>query len=559
MTIEWRSGRTRADCPACGSSGDCVDVLVADSVVPKQARITLLRCPECGVGFLRDPVAPRYEEATEVAAGMSVDYYVEQGAGVDAMASLLQRLTPRMGRRFLEIGCGYGFALDFARSALRWTVQGVDPSPLAAAGSVALELPIARAYLDEETPIGDQFDVVLASEVLEHLDDPGQLLRSIRQRMASRGILVLTTPNLAAVLPSTAESVLGRLLSPGFHLVMFDREALQSILLRSGFAVARVEESAHSLVAFASPAPEGLAEVSVGPRQEDRGSLRGYLAARAETAAPSSALASGFAYRHFKECVNAGLYREARESRLRLAVVYRERYGLELEGPVAVDLGSNGIRPFNLTGVHFFSGMLELNDGAAGERAADHFAAAIAAANETLSNQRSLGLCDGETEDLRWQSRRHLALAWAASSPERALGALGDLAGATAEDGAAPGDVEATRASTFVRLVNAGAHDAAESLAETVAAELGLDALDSRAGGALPTRAALDALYCLAMLHLQRDRWTDAAALFALTVRLAERGSDSAADLIDLARAHEQHARALVKASLVHADRMAAS
>ena len=119
-----------------------------------------------------------------------------------------------------------------------------------------------------------------------------------------------------------------------------------------------------------------------------------------------------------------------------------------------------------------------------------------------------------------------------------------------AEDGAVPGDVEATRASTFVRLVNAGAYDAAESLAPTVAAELGLEALDSGEAGPPPTRTKLDALYSLAMLHLQRDRPTEAAALFALTVRLAERATEAAApDLIRLARAHERHARARLGAA----------
>ena len=553
MSIEWHRGRSAGTCPACGHSGESVEILVTDSVVPDRARITLLRCPDCGAGFLRGASAPLYGEIDQVAAGMAVDYYVEQGAGVDAMTSLLQRLTARAGRRFLDVGCGFGFALDFARLALRWEVQGVDPSPLAAAGAVALQVPVARGYLAEDSSIGQSFDVVLASEVLEHLEEPLELLRIIRSRISAQGVLILTTPNLAAAVPSTPEGVLGRLLSPGFHLVLFDGQALRLILGRAGFAAVRIEESEHTLVAFASPTVEGLAEVSEAPGSGDRAALRAYFSERVANLAPASALASGFAYRHFKECVNAGLYPEARESRTQLGRVYRERYGIDLNSPAPeAPAGgtSSAARPFNLTGVLFFSGMLELNDGGTGERAASLFSAAISAANGILAQQRAIGLCDGETEDLLWQSRRHLPLALAAINPDRALVALEALARATAADGAALGDVEATRASTFVRLVNGGAYAAAESLAARVAAELGLAALDAGDGGPRPKRAELDTLYCLAMLHFQRGRSTAAAALFALTVRLAEREPAAVADLIGLARAHERHARARIEASL---------
>ncbi|PYQ63227.1 MAG: hypothetical protein DMF53_10755, partial [Acidobacteria bacterium] len=139
----------------------------------------------------------------------------------------------------------------------------------------------------------------------------------------------------------------------------------------------------------------------------------GYFDTRAESSPPASALACGFAYRHFKECVNAGLYDEALPSRDRLARVYRERYGLALARPVL----EAGKIPFNLTGALFFSGILELNGLRRPGKAAEAFAAAVEAGDLLQESQNPFGLRDGETEALLAQSRRHLPMALAAAEP----------------------------------------------------------------------------------------------------------------------------------------------
>jgi SAM-dependent methyltransferase len=414
MRLHWLQHEVSARCPLCGAEGDKGAVLSTDHVLPGHPPVTLLRCPACGAAFLQDLTPPDYEsDMAEM-----LDYYVEQGAGIDLIVAPLLRLPSRSVRRCLEVGCSFGFALDFSRHAFGWEVLGVDPSPLAAAGAEALGLPVRRAYFSADLDLGPEpFDLAILSEVLEHIADPHALLAAIRDRLSSEGLLVLSTPNLDLVRPEMEEGALGRALSPGLHLVLYDRRALVRVLKRAGFAAVHIEESPETLRAFAARSPAALARLRPADPLAERALLRRYFADRAASAPPASAVACGFAYRHFKECVNAGLYEEAAASRDRLARVYRERFDLDLAKPA---LESGRRIPFNLTGALFFSGILELNGFGRPGKAAEAFAASIAAGGLLQESQNPFGLRDGETEALLSQSRRHLAMALGATEPERA-------------------------------------------------------------------------------------------------------------------------------------------
>jgi len=407
--LQWLQEEIRACCPLCGEEGPKSAVLATDHVLPGHPRVTLLRCPVCGAAFLQDLTPPDYETSLAV----QLDYYVEQGAGIDCIVAPLLRLPPESVRRCLDVGCSFGFALDFSRYAFGWEVLGVDPSPLASAGAAALDIPVRCTYFSAGLDLGPEpFDLVLCSEILEHLAEPHALLMAMRERLSPEGLLVLSTPNLEIVRKDTEEGALGRALSPGFHLVLYDRGALSRLLAQAGFSEVRIEESPETLRAFAACSPSALERMR--PAAPDR-ILRDYFGARAASAPPGSALACGFAWRHFKECVNAGLYQEAAASRAVLARIYQERFGLDLERPaeIAAWLQRRAPRPFNLTGALFFSGILELNGLRRPDRAAECFAAAVAAGSAMLEEQRPTGLCDGETESLTELSRKHLPMALA--------------------------------------------------------------------------------------------------------------------------------------------------
>jgi SAM-dependent methyltransferase len=506
MPFDWLQGVVTARCPVCGAEEEKRAVVTADHVIPGTPRITFLRCANCSAAFLDDLTPPDYGEETPE----MLEYYVEQGAGIDLIVAPLMRVPPASVRRCLEIGCSFPFALDFARFAFGWDVLGVDPSPLAVRGAAALGVPVRHAYFDASLDVGPEpLDLVLCSEILEHVADPHALLSAICERLAPDGLIVLSTPNATILQSDTEEGMLARALSPGFHLILYDAAALERVLRMAGFEHIVIDESYETLRAFGSRSAAPIQRLLPPDRAVARSLLRKYLGARKRDVPPGSALASGFAYRHFKECVNAGLYEEAIEAR---EFVWR-------------GLPSSRL-PFNLCCILFFSGILELNALGNPKKAAESFANAIDAGEKLPASSLPFALYDGETEMLLRQSRKHLPMALAATDPERAVREVEQLE--SMDRAQFPAELlDETRAQTFVRLVNAGAYQFAERLVPSIVNLIERD-----------PHGTLDPLYCLGMLALQQGRHEEAAELFHRVAVAAEQ-SPTQQHLVEPARHHE--------------------
>jgi SAM-dependent methyltransferase len=100
---------------------------------------------------------------------------------------LLRVLLPA-GGRLLDAGCGTGGNLAAFGGV------GVDPAPEAVAACRARGLDVRQAPV-EALPFPEaSFDVVLAADVLEHLDDDVAALRELRRVAAPGARLVVTVP-----------------------------------------------------------------------------------------------------------------------------------------------------------------------------------------------------------------------------------------------------------------------------------------------------------------------------------------------------------------------------
>lgn len=108
--------------------------------------------------------------------------------------SLVDRFIPKVDRpRILEVGCGTGGLL--ARLAQRGDAVGVDPSPLALQACDNRGLEAREAYLPDRIPFPPgSFDVVVASEVIEHVEDDRASVRALVDLLSPGGLLVLTVP-----------------------------------------------------------------------------------------------------------------------------------------------------------------------------------------------------------------------------------------------------------------------------------------------------------------------------------------------------------------------------
>lgn len=120
------------------------------------------------------------------------------GARRDAVSDFVGKIS---GAVALEIGCGSGEYLRVLEGAGASHVAGFDLSFLYARQARALS-GVAGVFQASASTIpvrSASVDIVLATEVLEHLPEPEVLLDEAERILAPGGQLVLTTPNPASM------------------------------------------------------------------------------------------------------------------------------------------------------------------------------------------------------------------------------------------------------------------------------------------------------------------------------------------------------------------------
>lgn len=157
------------------------------------------------------------------------------GAYEDRRLRLLAELA--VGRTVLDVG----YAQQPNPHLGRFHRTGIDLNP-----------PVAGAPRYEEELVGDvatiatrfpgrTFDTVICAELVEHLENPYQLLRDVRPLIAPGGKLLVSTPNPLAPPVVVAEALrLKRFFYTRDHLYYFLPRWVERMMDASGYDVERV-------------------------------------------------------------------------------------------------------------------------------------------------------------------------------------------------------------------------------------------------------------------------------------------------------------------------------
>jgi 2-polyprenyl-3-methyl-5-hydroxy-6-metoxy-1,4-benzoquinol methylase len=209
----------------------------------KIGAVEVLRCSGCGHGITMPPLADVsflyadrqtqdfQPDTTRIAAAIKDVAFAMQAR------KLLQQLdgTPN---RVLDFGCGSGqFTRALAKQLPHARVTGSDfhshpPAMLAGAAYVPI------AGLD---PVEGAFDLVIAMHVLEHSDDPRELLSRMARLARPGGTLVVEVPHVDC----PWNRLLGQKWDPWyvpFHRVHFSRLSLRKCFDDAGLSVVAVHD-----------------------------------------------------------------------------------------------------------------------------------------------------------------------------------------------------------------------------------------------------------------------------------------------------------------------------
>jgi SAM-dependent methyltransferase len=515
--VTWLPEEDRtATCPLCGADGPKPQLLRVTTLGLEQRPIELVRCPACELRFFPDLREPNTFAA---APEQAIDEHFELGIGLRGSVECLGRIDRARVRSMLEVGCGTGLTLDWARHVHGWEVLGADTSAMSERAVRELGVPIAHELVGAggSIPAG-AWDLVFACEVLEHVLDPAAFLAGIRQALAPGGVFLLRTPAAEGLAPERDAVPLVSILSPGYHPMLHTAGSLRRLLHEAGFGAVEVLREGDTLHAAASA--DRFAWDPEGTLPPD--AITGYLRARPGELPVGSAARQGLLQQLANEAVNRGDTTTADTALEQLDATLRARHGAGLDAPAP------DVPPIKASAYAFAFVAAGLAAALAGdrERALDRFVAAADTADVGIALTRQLHAWNEGAEHTRRLALQQ-AYGLAGDDPELAGRLLERLIAVTEETD------EAAVLELFTQAVGRGSFTAAGLLAADVERIL--------AAGTTPPDAtrAREARWALAMLLLHAaGRPADAAAQFALAAAEAADPQRLAA-----ARFHEGYAR----------------
>ncbi|HEY0428215.1 MAG TPA: class I SAM-dependent methyltransferase [Pyrinomonadaceae bacterium] len=173
------------------------------------------------------------------------EYYTEENLQVPEfiqkrLGEIIEDFSPYFSSgRLLDIGFGSAVLMQVARDK-GWQPSGLEVSAPAVEHAKKLGFEVFHGDLTEAKYPDNHFDVIAASEIIEHYPEPEVLLREVMRILRPGGLFWATTPS-AKGLSYRLTGLDWTVICPPEHLQLFSKKAVRLMFEKAGFSDLKIQ------------------------------------------------------------------------------------------------------------------------------------------------------------------------------------------------------------------------------------------------------------------------------------------------------------------------------
>lgn len=223
----------KRNCYLCG----CSEYSIRPGSVRDDKSLNIFECKRCGLVFLsKDRVPEAFYEQSHMHGGepLPISDWLHEAEKDDErrFRYLSGAIT---NKDVLDFGCGVGGFLLKARSVAR-RVVGIELEK-------RLQVHFREKQLDvfenvDELPVSLHFDIITAFHVIEHLENPANILEQLSSRLREGGKIIVEVPSSSDALLTLYESIpFSEFTYWSCHLYLFNAQNLPALAKKAGLTL----------------------------------------------------------------------------------------------------------------------------------------------------------------------------------------------------------------------------------------------------------------------------------------------------------------------------------
>jgi SAM-dependent methyltransferase len=142
------------------------------------------------------------------------------------------------GLKLLDVGCGDGSFLQ-AMKERGLEVYGIEPDKIKYELCKKKSLNVFCGFLEESYFENCFFDVITLNHVFEHISNPRETLKKLRELLKNQGIIIIQVPRADSFLAKVFHKDC-QLFAVPYHLFTYTFKALSNLLNEEGFKIIRL-------------------------------------------------------------------------------------------------------------------------------------------------------------------------------------------------------------------------------------------------------------------------------------------------------------------------------